>query len=139
MLKVLPNDLFEAAMPLAREDLDEARLYVSRISSEESQPGIGSSDISCQDHCPIPPLAMIAREQVAGFFRSPGARRVIGKIARRQRVPDVQDRLHDAPAGFDHVGALEQSGVADHAVVEQALVARAGLAAEVVGVVESPY
>ena len=29
--------------------------------------------------------------------------------------PGIQDRLHDAPARLDHVGALEQRRVADHA------------------------
>ena len=73
----------------------------------------------------VPPLATAARHQFLGLGRTPGAGGVVGEVARRQGLPDVEDRLHDRPAGFDHVGALEQRGVADHAVVEQPLVAGA--------------
>ena len=65
---------------------------------------------------------------VVGLFRAPGAGGVVGEIAWRQCLPDVQHRADHAPSGFDHVGALEQRGVADHAIVQQALVAGAGLA-----------
>ena len=51
-------------------------------------------------------------------------------------MPDVDDRLNDAPAGFDHVGALEERRVADHAIAQEALVAGAVFDAEIIAVVE---
>src|SRR6202022_5166690 len=62
--------------------------------------------------------------------------RIIGEAAGGQRVPDVDDRLDYAPASFDHVGTLEQSGVASHAIAQQALVTGAVFRAEIVAVVE---
>jgi hypothetical protein len=67
---------------------------------------------------------------------APTCRRVVGEVARRQRGPHVEQRLHDRPAHLHHVGALEERGVADHAVVQQPLVAGAGHRPEVVLVVE---
>src|SRR5208283_659752 len=46
-------------------------------------------------------------------------------------MPDVEDGLDNSPAGFDHVSALEERGVASHAVAEEALVTGAVLGAEV--------
>src|SRR6476660_7976978 len=82
------------------------------------------------------PRMAVAVQQVFGFGRSPGARSIVGEAARRQSVPDVDDRLNHAPTGFDHVGALEQSGVAYHAIAQQSLVAGAVLDAEIVAVFE---
>src|SRR5579872_6841320 len=58
------------------------------------------------------------------------------EISRTQRFPDIQDWSNDAPSGFHHVGALEKSGVADHAIVQQSLVAGARRGAEIIGVRE---
>src|SRR5579862_782993 len=84
----------------------------------------------------VTPGAAVAFEQVVGFLGSPGAGSVIREAAGGQRLPDVDDGFNDAPCGFDHVGALEQGGIADHAVVEQAFVTGAVGSAEVAGVVE---
>ena len=78
----------------------------------------------------------VGLNEVVRFFGAPRSGGVVGEVPRGQRFPDVEDRLDDFPAGFHHVGALEQRGIAEHAVVEQALVAGARLRAEVVGVVE---
>ena len=40
-------------------------------------------------------------------------------------LPGIEERLHRLPAGFDAVGALKQDVVADHAVVDQRLIAGA--------------
>ncbi len=51
-------------------------------------------------------------------------------------MPDIDDRLDYAPASFDHVSALEQSGVASHAIAQQTLITGAVLRAEIRAVVE---
>src|SRR5579862_5695490 len=76
------------------------------------------------------PLAVIASEKIRGFLGTPGAGCVVGKIAPWQGLPVVQYRLHHAPTGFDHVRALEQRSIPDHAVIKKAFVPRARLAAE---------
>src|SRR5437870_11646120 len=81
-------------------------------------------------------MAPVALEEFFSFLRAPGPSGIVRKISRRKRLPHIEDRTDDAPSGLDHVGALEQRLVADHAIVEQALVARGGLCAEVVGVLE---
>jgi hypothetical protein len=71
-----------------------------------------------------------------GFRGAPRSGGVVGKIARGQSVPHIEDGLNHAPTGFHHVGALEQRGVADHAIAQQTLVAGAVFRAEIGGVIE---
>src|ERR1700687_1923755 len=61
---------------------------------------------------------------------------IIWESAGAQRVPDVNDRLDHAPAGFNHVRTLEEGGIAGHAIAEQALVTSAVFGAEIGAVVE---
>src|SRR5579863_1883467 len=82
----------------------------------------------------FPPVTAIAFEQVVGFPRAPRTGWIVGKIARRQGLPDVENGLHHAPTRFDHVSALKQSCVADHAFIKQTFVTGAGLRAEIVGI-----
>src|SRR5438552_191311 len=84
----------------------------------------------------VPPVAPVALKEFFGFLRTPGSSGIVWKISRRKRLPHIEDRTDNAPSGLDHISALEQRLVADHAIVEQALVARGGLCAEVVGVLE---
>ena len=67
---------------------------------------------------------------------APRSGSVIREAASRERVPDVDDRLNDAPAGFNHVGALEERRVTSHAIAQEALVAGAVFNAEIIAVVE---
>ena len=82
------------------------------------------------------PAPAVARQQRVGLAR-PGA---AGRIDRQRRRailrPGVEHRLHHAPAGLDVVGALEQRRIADHAVIDQRLVAGARRGLEIVLVVE---
>src|ERR1700676_1237383 len=77
------------------------------------------------------PGAAIASEQFIGFGRTPGAGGGIWEVARGEGVRDVENGLDDAPAGFNHVGAVEESGVAGHAVAKEAFVAGAVFGAEI--------
>src|SRR5260370_26044780 len=65
------------------------------------------------------PRAAVLFEQFFRLDGSPRAGCVIGESARGQRVPDVEDGLNHAPAGFDHVRALEERGVARHTIAEK--------------------
>src|SRR5262245_35550706 len=77
-----------------------------------------------------PPLASLALENVIRILGTPGACGIVGELARRERLPHVEQRRHHPPTGFDRVRALEQSRVADHAVEEQGLIADPGCGAE---------
>src|SRR6185437_3463942 len=55
----------------------------------------------------IPPLAPFAPKQFVRLRRPPSARSVIGKIARRQSLPHIENRLHDGPGGLYHIRTLE--------------------------------
>src|ERR1700681_1776105 len=85
----------------------------------------------------FPPLAFVAFQELVCILRPPRAGCVVGKFARWQSGPDVQHRIHDAPAGFDHVRALKQGRVADHAVIEQNLVAGVGIRSKILGIFEA--
>src|SRR5579864_2432017 len=84
----------------------------------------------------IAPVAVIFSHQFVGFRRAPGSGWIIREAPRWQCVPDVQDGGDDVPGGLHHVGALEQCCIAEHAIVEQPLIAglRGGL--EIIRVVE---
>ena len=82
------------------------------------------------------PGTSIGLEQLIRVLRAPGAGRIIGKCPRGKCLPDVEDRVNDAPAGLDHVGTLKQRRIADHTVEEQPFVACTDLLAEVVEVVK---
>src|SRR5581483_7518933 len=84
----------------------------------------------------LAPAAAVAGEQIVRFFRSFAAGVVNLQSPRAGLVPGIEEGLHRAPAGFHAVGALEQDVVADHAVVDQRLVAGRRLRLEVVLVAE---
>src|ERR1700675_1567249 len=84
----------------------------------------------------ISPTAAIAFHQFVGLSRAPGSSGIVGEITRRQRLPHVEHGIDNAPTGFDHVGALEQRGVADHAVMQQAFVASRRSDPEIVSIGE---
>src|SRR6185437_8235007 len=84
----------------------------------------------------FPPLTAVALEQVIRFPRPPRTGGIIREIARRQRLPDVENRLHDAPARFDHVGALKQRGIANHAFVKEPLITSTGFRTKIIRVAE---
>src|SRR6202011_6169550 len=77
------------------------------------------------------PGAAIARQQFVRRGRAVPARNIAWNILGRIGGPGVEDGLHRPPARLDIVGALEQRRVADHAVIEQRLVAGAGRHVEI--------
>src|SRR5258708_77018 len=82
------------------------------------------------------PGAAFAFEKLVRFHRAPRTGWIVGEAAGGQRMPDVQNGLNYIPAGFDHVGPLEERRVAGHAIAQQALVTGAVLGAEIGAVVE---
>src|SRR5581483_11043716 len=45
-------------------------------------------------------------------------------------------RTDYGPTGFHHIGTLEERGIANHAIMQQTLVSRAGLLAKIVCILE---
>src|ERR1700680_252194 len=84
----------------------------------------------------VAPVTVIFSHQFIGLGSSPGPRRIIRETPGRQSLPDIQDGGDDVPGGFHHVGPLEQRCIAEHAVVEQPLIAGLRGGVEVIGVVE---
>src|SRR6516162_2182447 len=72
-----------------------------------------------------PPTAAVPGEEAVGLDGPLAAGLVHGKVLAAGAAPGVDEGLDHAPAGFDSVGALEQDGVADHAVIDQRLVSGA--------------
>jgi hypothetical protein len=50
----------------------------------------------------------------------------------RQRFPHVLNWGHDAPPGFNHIVALEQGCIPQHAIIQQPLIACTGRAAKII-------
>src|SRR5260370_14865850 len=61
---------------------------------------------------------------------------MVRETAGGQSVPDIQDRLNPIPSGFDHVRALEERGIARHAIAEQPFIPGAVLQSEIGAVIE---
>src|SRR5215467_13716931 len=87
-------------------------------------------------HIDVAPGAAVALQQIIRLLRAPGAGRVVREATCGKRLPDVEQGLNDAPSGLDHVRTLKECGVADHTIVEQALVTCTVRCAEVARVVE---
>src|SRR5262245_60796949 len=88
---------------------------------------------SSRDRSPTP---TITGQQLVGLFGPFAAGLVGGEVRCAGPAPGIDKGLHHAPACLDGVGTLEQGGIADHAVVDQRLVAGARRGLEIVLVVE---
>src|SRR5262245_60278562 len=58
-------------------------------------------------------------------MRSPRTSFVVGEVAWRKRLPNIEDWCGYLPGFLDHVGTVEEHRIADHAVVAQGLIAGA--------------
>ncbi len=70
------------------------------------------------------PCTSIPRQQLVGFWRTPASCGVVREPFGRHGLPHVQHGLDNLPTRLDHVRALEQSGIPNHAVVQQSLISR---------------
>src|SRR5512133_3430057 len=84
----------------------------------------------------ISPATAVPFEQLVGVLRAPGPCRVVWKVPRWQGTPHIEHRADHAPAGFDHIGALKQSLIADHAIVQQTFISGTRLHSEIVRILE---
>src|SRR5580698_3538127 len=82
------------------------------------------------------PTAAVRRQQPVGFGWTVAARGVDGETVALFGSPSVHERLDDAPARLDTIGARIENGVADHAVVDQGFIAGRWCNIEVVFVLE---
>src|SRR5436309_12640468 len=82
-------------------------------------------------------MPSIPSHQLLSLFWPPRSCLIIREFSRWQCLPYIEHGINHRPAGFDHVGALEERGVPDHAIVEQHFIAGLGGAAEIILVVEA--
>src|SRR5215469_14819767 len=82
--------------------------------------------------CDRPPPPAAAPKQGVCRLRAGAARRVYLERGGLVVFPQIEDRLHNRPPGFDRVGPVEQHRVTDHAVINQGLVARGRLGVKVI-------
>src|SRR5215468_5666548 len=67
----------------------------------------------------VVPAPAVALEQKIGLPRPPASCGVLWHGGGARGAPNVKDRIHQRPGGFDAVPAVEKSGVAAHAIVQQ--------------------
>src|SRR5882724_12110196 len=82
------------------------------------------------------PSTAIASQQFVGFCRPPASGRIVRKTLGRGGGPCIQNGLDYSPTRFHHVRALEQRGVAHHAVVHETFVPGAMRTPEIARVVK---
>src|SRR5260370_40429098 len=70
-------------------------------------------------HLRVVPLSAVAFEQKIGFFRSPASRWILRHGGALGGTPDIDDRVHQRPGGFDAVAAIEERGIAAHTVGQE--------------------
>src|SRR5581483_10314267 len=80
----------------------------------------------------LPPASAIAPQQFERAKRALAAREIEFQSLGARSSPGIKERLNRTPTGFHAVGALKQNIVADHAVVDQGLIASCGVSREVV-------
>ena len=122
-------------MFLARVCLFDRAIQPIAFRLKRSQPRAGAADIAYKNHGSILLHWRLSDASKKSDSAGPhDARSIIRKFPWRQRPPDVQHRIDDAPSGFDHVRALKQSCVSDHAVVKQYFVPGIRICSEILRV-----
>src|SRR5438876_5615871 len=81
-------------------------------------------------------MSAVALEQLVRIPRPPAPRGIIGEIARRQCLPNVERWTNHTPAHLDHISELKQRSITDHAIVQQTLITSTGPSAEIISVLE---
>src|SRR6185437_15962196 len=83
-----------------------------------------------------PPIAFIAGDEFVSFARAPASGIVVGELAGRKSLPYVKDGVYHGPSCFHHVCTLKESLIPHNSVVEENLIPRIGVGAEIIGVLE---
>src|SRR5712692_236676 len=84
----------------------------------------------------LAPASAVALQQFLGVRGPLAAGLVTLQAFGADLLPRIKERLHRLPAGLHAIGALKQDVVADHAVIDQRLIAGGWLGLEVVLVAE---
>src|SRR5215469_6725797 len=84
----------------------------------------------------VVPMATVPEEEFICIFRPPGFSSVIGELTGLQRSPNILNGSDYVPGRFHHIRPLEQSSIAEHAIVQQPFIARLWRRVEIVSVVE---
>src|ERR1700730_15814925 len=82
------------------------------------------------------PAPAVPSQQPIGLRRTLATGLIDREPARSYVAPGVEERLHDPPPRLDPIRPLEQDRVANHAVVDEGLVAYARRSVEIVLVLE---
>ena len=69
----------------------------------------------------IEPLSAFAFQQSIGFAGAPASRRILRNAGGLRRAPDIENRIDQRPSRLDAIAAIEQRGIAAHAVARAAL------------------
>src|SRR5713226_2246625 len=64
-------------------------------------------------------MSALTFEQKIGLSRAPTSGRILWHSGALGRAPDVEDRIHERPGGFNAVAAIEECGVAADTVVQK--------------------
>src|SRR5580704_6976114 len=67
----------------------------------------------------VEPLPAFVFQESIGFARAPASRGVLRDGGGFGRTPDIENRIDQRPRRFDAIAAIEQRGVAAHAIVQQ--------------------
>src|SRR5258708_17389021 len=118
---------FESHAPRARLTRDDSRFIRTGNSA-------ALVDFLFAD---APPSAPVTFQQIVCFDWTPRACRIVRETAGGQSVPDIQDGLNHIPSGLNHVRALEERGIARHAIAAQPFVTGAVLQSEISAVIET--
>src|SRR5438067_8979319 len=82
------------------------------------------------------PTAAVVFQEFISLFRTPRSGFIVRKRRQWRVGPPFLNRCYYGPSGFNLIGALEQSRVAHHAIVQEPLVSGAGHVAKIVFVIE---
>src|SRR5690242_13308574 len=71
------------------------------------------------------PFSSILSQQLIGLIRTPTTSSIVRKLRRHCFTPGLLNWIDHSPPGLHLICALKQSRIADHAIVEKPLIARA--------------
>src|SRR5260370_22471848 len=100
-----------------------------RIDGETMTGGLIRQPSWSRDRPPLPPAAP---QQIVRSLRTGATHGIYFERDGLVVLPQIEDRLHHLPTGFHPVRPVEQHRVADHAVVDEGLIAGGRLGVEVI-------
>src|ERR1700732_4871685 len=131
------SDIRLGSSQVARENHQTLRtLNRKRKPIPKTQPPPILNSVKNASTSQRPPSSPVRTSQIIRRARPLTSRRIVWKRRRRSAFPSLRNRVHQGPSCLHAVGAVEKSGVAAYAIIDQSGVSVARHSAESSAILE---